>query len=95
MAYVLFVTKVEDYAKWKPIFDEDSPNRKAGGSQGGQLFRNAHDPNEVVILFEWDSLHKALQFSQSPVLQEKMRQSGVLGQPEIYFLDKVEDIDGR
>lgn len=93
MPYVIMRTKVEDYARWKPIFDEDSGNRKAGGSQGGQLFRNTQNPNEVIIIFEWDSLENARQFSHSPALMRKMQESGVIGQPDIFFLEKVEDVD--
>ena len=41
MPYVLVRHKIEDYAKWKPVFDEDATARRASGSKGGQLFRNA------------------------------------------------------
>jgi hypothetical protein len=50
--YALVRHKVEDYARWKPVFDADAENREANGSMGGYLFRNAGDPNELVILFE-------------------------------------------
>lgn len=47
------------------MFDADSVNRQANGSRGGQLFRNASDPNELVILFDWEDLEKTRQFAQS------------------------------
>ncbi len=90
MPYILVRHKVEDYAKWKPIFDEDGVNRKAGGSKGSQLLRNADDPNELLILMEWDDLGKARQFTQSPALREAMERAGVTDHPDIYFLDEVE-----
>ncbi len=90
MPYILVRHKVEDYAKWKPIFDEDGVNRKAGGSKGAQLFRNADNPNELIILMEWDDLGKAKQFTQSPALREAMERAGVADQPDMYFLDEVE-----
>ena len=65
MPYILVRQKVEDYAKWKPFFDQHSATRQSSGSRGGRLFRNAHDPNELVVLFEWDDLEKARQFAQS------------------------------
>ena len=70
MPYILVRHKVEDYAKWKPIYDEDGVVRKAEGSKGSQLFRNADNPNEVIVLLEWDDLGKAKQFAQSPRLRE-------------------------
>ena len=92
MPDVLVRHKVEDYATWKPIFDEHGATRKAGGSKGGHLFRSADDPNELVILFEWDDLEKARQFVQSEDLREAMQRAGVADQPDIYFLDKIEDV---
>ena len=50
MPYMLALHKVEDYAKWKSGFDEGVAIRKAAGSKGGYIFRNADDPNEIVGL---------------------------------------------
>ncbi len=90
MPSILFRLNVEDYARWKPVFDEHSATRKDMGSKGGQLFRDAGDPNQVVVLMEWDNLERARQFTQSDVLREAMQRSGVSGQPDVYFLDEVE-----
>lgn len=90
MPYVLVRHKVEDYAKWKPVFDEHGASRKASGSKGGYLFRNADDPNELVILLEVNDLEKARQFVQSEDLREAMQRGGVSDQPDVYFLNEVE-----
>ena len=89
--YVIVKYKVADYARWKPIFDADGANRQAGGCKGGQLFRSADDPNEVVMLFEWD-LEQAHQFCQSEALRAKMQEAGVLGPPDFYFLEEIEEL---
>ena len=52
--YFLWHFKVEDYARWKFVFDEDPLDRESNGSKGGFVFRNANDPTEVMILLEWD-----------------------------------------
>lgn len=90
MPYALVRHKVEDYARWKPVFDEDAANREASGSRGGYLFRNADDPNELLILFEWDELDNVRQFGQSEDLREKMQQAGVADRPDFYFLEEIE-----
>lgn len=95
MAYVLVRHKVADYEKWKSVFDEHATMRKASGSKGGRLFRNANDPNETVILLEWDGLERARQFVQSPDLKEAMERAGVADQPTIVFLEEVEQVDGE
>ncbi len=91
MSYVIVKHKVADYARWKPIFDADGANRQAVGSKGGQLFRSADDPNDVVMLFEWD-LEKARQFSQCDALTAKMQEVGGLGPPDFYLLEEIEQL---
>lgn len=92
MAYMIVRHKVADYAKWKPAFDQHGSTRGANGSKGGQLFRNAGDPSEVIAVFEWDDLDKARQFAQSDNLRETMQNAGVADIPDIYFVEKVEDV---
>ncbi len=91
MPYVMVTYKVADYARWKPIFDADGANRQAAGSQGGQVFRSADDPNEVVLLFEWD-LEQARQYSQREEVRAKMQEAGVLDPPEFSFLEEIEQL---
>jgi heme-degrading monooxygenase HmoA len=90
MPYLLVRHKVEDYERWKPIFDEYGTFREQTGSQGGRLWRNADDPNETLILFEWDSIENAQRFTDSDSLREAMQRSGVADQPDAYFLEEVE-----
>ena len=87
MPYILIRHKVEDYSKWKRVFDEHGATRKASGSKGGYLLRNIDDANEVVIFIEMDDLEKARQLVQSEDLRQAMERSGVADQPDIYFLD--------
>ena len=92
MANLIVRHKVEDYAKWKPYFDGDAANRKAAGSQGGRLYRNANDPNELIVVWDWDSLDNAKAFAGSPELRETMMKAGVADHPDIYFLEEVERV---
>ncbi|MCE8425777.1 MAG: hypothetical protein J5U17_08380 [Candidatus Methanoperedens sp.] len=92
MTYLLVRHKVKDYEKWKTLFDEHSATRKTGGSKGGRLFRNADNPDEMVIIFEWDSLEKAKKFAQSEDLKKTMQRAGVIDKPDVYFLEEVEKV---
>jgi hypothetical protein len=82
--------KVEDYAAWKLLFDEHGDTRRANGSQGGRLFRNAADPEEVLILLEWDDLDRARLFAQSDDIHETMARAGVTDQPDLWFLEEAD-----
>jgi heme-degrading monooxygenase HmoA len=89
MPYLLIRHKVRDYATWRAVFDEHGSARKENGSEGGFLFRNADDPDEVIVILEWDSLGKAREFVRSDDLRQTMRRAGVVGEPDICFLDDV------
>ena len=92
MPYLLVRHKVTEYVNWKSVFDAHCVTRQANGSRGGQLFRNASDSNELVVLLEWDNLEKARQFAQSEDLREVMQRAGVVDQPDIYFLKDGEQL---
>ena len=92
MPYITIRHKVKDYDAWKPEFDAHGATRAAAGCKGGHLLRSADDPNEVVIFFEWDTMENARQFLGSPELREVMERAGVVDQPDIYFLENVENL---
>lgn len=90
--HLLVRVKVEDYARWKPVFDQVSAVRKANGSKGGVLFRDADGSNEITILYEWDNLENAHKFAQLEDLRKAMQKAGVIGKPDFYFLNEVEHV---
>lgn len=93
MVYVLVEHKVKDYEKWKPVFDEHGTFRKAGGGKESNLFRNIDDPNETVIIFEWDTIENARKFFESENLKNIMQKAGVVNKPAIFFLEEVETVE--
>lgn len=89
MAHIILHFKVEDYNKWKPVFDEYASFRSENGSKGGKIYRSADNPNEIFTLFDWDSAENAQKFAQSSALKEAMQKAGVLGKPEVHFLQEA------
>ena len=61
-------------------------------STGGRLFRSADNPDEVIIIFEWESIEKAKKFAQSEDLRKTMQRAGVNDKPDVYFLEEVERV---
>jgi hypothetical protein len=86
MPHVLIRSKVQDFAKWKIVYDSHLATRKTVGLTERQLLRNADNPNEVVLLFEASDLSKARAFASSTDLRQKMQEAGVVDKPDIYFL---------
>ncbi len=90
MANVLAKIKVEDYNKWKFLFDKFTDDRKSKGSKGATIFRDADDPNLVIVLFDWDNPDNAQKFHESQINQKIPQKGGVLEEEEIHILKKVE-----
>jgi len=77
---------VKDFARWKAMYDADQDARQAAALRELNLWRNADEPHEVVLLFEVSDLAKAKAFAASIALRDRMAASGVIGRPEIIFL---------
>lgn len=89
MPYILVRHTVEDFAKWKSVYDEHASMRAEHGAKQGQAFRNSEKDNEVIVLIEWDSLENARKFAESDEIKQAMQKGGVTGQPEIFYLNEV------
>lgn len=92
MMHTIMRLKAKDYDKWKPVFDANSPARKAKGEKGGRLFHNVDDRSEVIIYLRWDTEENARKFFASEDLKNKMQEAGVSDKPDIYFLEEVESV---
>jgi heme-degrading monooxygenase HmoA len=87
MTHLLVRHNVADFAKWKPLYDAHLTARQKAGLQEKNLLRSVDNPNEVVLLFEAEDLKKAQVFTESSELREAMQKAGVVGQPDILFLN--------
>jgi heme-degrading monooxygenase HmoA len=76
MVYVLGKLKVENYENWKTFFDKRSDTRKESGAKEAHLFRNSDDPNEVLILFIWDTKENAQKYMESDNLRKYLKNAG-------------------
>ncbi|MBI4298027.1 MAG: DUF1330 domain-containing protein [Chloroflexi bacterium] len=91
-AYLFMRHKVADYKKWKSVFEGARTLRRDGGQKAGQIFQVEGDPNNLLVILEWESLDKAHKFTQSAELRQAMQQAGVVEQPEVYFLSEVTSV---
>jgi hypothetical protein len=84
--------RVANYATWKREFDDQESTRWSNGCRGGQVFRNADDPGEMLILLTWDDLVRARLYSQSDELLESMKRAGVTEDPDMWFLEQTDEV---
>ncbi len=87
MAHMTIRHKVENFPKWKQAYDAHKPSREKAGLKDLHLWRNLDDSNEVLVLFEATDVGRARNFADSNELKEAMKGAGVIGRPEILFLD--------
>jgi hypothetical protein len=88
MIYLYVRQTVGDYARWKEGFDNHLAARQAGGATYEALvLRNVDDPEEIIVILGWCDLRQARMFSQSVSLEMAMRKMGVVGMPEVRFLE--------
>lgn len=77
---------VKDFAAWRASYDGHKSSRDAAGWTEKYLLQDVDDPNKVTMLFALEDLERAKEFSNSDDLIEAMQDSGVTGEPEMYFL---------
>lgn len=91
MCHLLAVMKVKSFGEWKSAFDtaEGKTLRKAGGMKTYQIYAVDAASDEVVIMCQFDDMAAVRKFGQSVELREASEQSGVIGQPRMYYLEEA------
>ena len=84
-----FIVKhqVANFTNWLPVFEGHQSFRMQHGEKSENVYRENDHPNNVVIMFEWESKEKAEAFSNTPELKEAMIKGGVMGPPTVYFIE--------
>ena len=89
MSATIIQQKVKDYATWKKQFDSLKDIRKTSGVLSDQIYRDARDPNRVMIVLRWDSITHAEKYFSSTELKSALVKGGVEGQPTINYLNEA------
>lgn len=87
MFYLLCKHKVADFTQWYRVFESHAEAQREAGLHLLHVLRDTTDPNLVVLLFRADDLNKARAFTQAPDAGKAAQVSGVIGVPEILFLN--------
>ena len=90
MNYLYVRQVVREYAQWKEGFDMHFSAREAGGATREALvLRNVEQPNEVIVVLGWHDLAQARLYVKSVSWQAALEQMGVVGVPEVRYLEAV------
>ncbi len=88
MAYTIVRHQVGDYNKWKAVFEGAREIRESYGEQSHQVFRDIDNPNTVTVLNKWNDLNRAKEFFNSDEVKQKMKESGMVAEPTVHFLNE-------
>ena len=77
--------KVKDFNAWRTSYNGNEKGRASAGITNGRVFRNADDPNEVVILQDVADVAKARTWLASDETKAAREKGGVVGSPNIRF----------
>ena len=83
---VIVSLNVEDFDKWHTAFASMSSKREEVGLHA-KAHRNIDDKNNVVVIGTAPSKEVFLEMFTSPEIQELQKNIGVLGPPEVKFLE--------
>src|ERR1017187_4280090 len=75
MAHLLVRHKVDDFDRWKAVFDGHAAAQRTAGITVTHVMRNVED------------VERAKAFVFSPQVPGSQEESGVLDRPDIYFLE--------
>jgi hypothetical protein len=92
MVHMIIRHRVADYSRWKEAFDAHLNTRKAAGETDYRVLQSVDDPREVTIFLDWDSLERARRFAGSEDLKQAMQKAGVVGDPDVRFLEDARTV---
>ena len=93
--YLVMWTHVSDYDDWKTVFDSGEPLRTRHGCTGHEIYRDADDPNQLTVFLGFPSRESGDAFLAEPMLQDKMAEAGVEGQPRTMWVTQTQRVDYR
>lgn len=86
-AWLIVTHEVEDFDRWKQVFDQALPTRRAVGEMASYILHNPIDRNVITVWFEWDTMERARTWASDPVLANGMAAAGVISAPTFSFHD--------
>jgi len=87
MAIALVLHRVDDYDRWREMYDSVAGLQTEGGVTAESVHRMAGDPDNILVIHQFDTIETAQAFFTNPELGAAMQQGGVKGEPRIEFFE--------
>jgi quinol monooxygenase YgiN len=82
--------KVEDFDKWKKVFDDLRPIRIKAGELNYSIGTIHGQPNTAYVINGWKTMKDYEAFLGSSELAEAMKKAAVLEKQHTFIMDEVE-----
>lgn len=89
MYELLCRNRVEDYERWKKVFDSHAAAHPEASLELTDLWRDVEDPNNVFFLFRVSDVDAARAFLEDPAQAEVGAAAGVID-GEYHFVERGE-----
>jgi hypothetical protein len=80
---------VNDYATWRPVYDELESLRGQHGCTVATVLVSPEDGNDIFITHDFPTVEQANAFAHDPALLDGMGRAGVVGAPRIEIFASV------
>jgi len=91
MAWTHVRHRVEDYPKWKEVFDSTAEYKRSHGWKGYRIHAIEGDQNHVLVMEEFETEDQVREFIGSDYLREAMGRAGFSDEPDILVVELLEE----
>lgn len=92
MIHIWATVEISELEKFIGVFATAGASaRRNHGSHRSRVFTVPGHPNQVRVLFEWESREA---FLNDPEVRATMQSSGTVGRPDFLILDALADLPG-
>ena len=88
MSFYVVSHKVDDFGKWKKVYDDFESVRQKYGVKEQLLIQASDDPNHVLVVGQGD-LDAIQNFISSEELKAGMKDAGVSSEPNLFVGNEV------
>ncbi len=90
MVTLVVFHNVRDFESWKAVFDAHEDVRRSHGELEHRVYQGADDRNRVIVHNDFASEEAAQAFMADPSLPTAMERAGVVGEPWLGLLHRVD-----
>ena len=91
MAWTHVRHRVEDYSKWKDVFDSMAEFRRSHGWKGYRIYAIEGDNNHLLVMEEFETEDQIREVLGSDYVREAMGRAGVSDEPDIQVVELLEE----